>query len=155
MLSSDTLQTIVRNLSTGNLSLDEGADKPLQAFGFGEIDLYEPGMASLSFALGNGPGPRLRRSDDVDAPVRTPRHRAGHHTGGRARRPDGGEPPDLVARTPGSNRGRTGHPKLIADLHWGSLVHARRGHLRTGSVIAMRSALARQPIFSHRPHPTG
>jgi hypothetical protein len=89
MLSSDTLQTIVRNLSTGNLSLDEGADKPLQAFGFGEIDLYEPGMASLSFALGNGPGPRLRRSDDVDAPVRTPRHRAGHHTGGRARRPDG------------------------------------------------------------------
>jgi hypothetical protein len=62
MLSSDTLQTIVRNLSTGKPSLDEGADKPLQAFGFGEIDLYEPGMASLSFALGNGPGPRLRRA---------------------------------------------------------------------------------------------
>jgi hypothetical protein len=53
-VSGDALRTLVRNLSTGELSFDEVADEPPRSFGFGEIGVYEPGVASLSFALGSG-----------------------------------------------------------------------------------------------------
>jgi hypothetical protein len=53
VLSGDTLRTVVRNLSAGELSLDTPSEAP-ESFGFGEVAVYEPGVASLSFSLGSG-----------------------------------------------------------------------------------------------------
>ncbi len=52
-IDGDTLRTTVRNLSDGVLRMgrDSGGRA---ALGFGEIDVYEPAQAGLSFTLGSG-----------------------------------------------------------------------------------------------------
>jgi hypothetical protein len=50
VVSGDTLRTVVRNLSSGELALDTASESP-ESFGFGEVDIYEPGVASLTFTL--------------------------------------------------------------------------------------------------------
>jgi hypothetical protein len=56
VISNDTLRTLVRNLSSGELQLqvdpttsDAGAN-----IAFGDAKAYEPGRAAVEFALGTG-----------------------------------------------------------------------------------------------------
>jgi hypothetical protein len=53
VLNGDTLRTMVRNLSAGDLALDTTSQPP-ESYGFGEVAVYEPGVTSLAFALGSG-----------------------------------------------------------------------------------------------------
>jgi hypothetical protein len=55
VLQGDTLRTVVRNLSNGELDMTHalGATAP-PGIGFGEISAYEPGQARVEFALADG-----------------------------------------------------------------------------------------------------
>jgi hypothetical protein len=55
VLNGDTMRTIVRNLSTDDLVLEEGSSSDTGvSMAFGDALEYEPGMATLRFALGTG-----------------------------------------------------------------------------------------------------
>ena len=55
VISGDTLRTVVRNLSSGDLNVDrESASDSGASLAFGEIATYEPGRAGLEFTLGRG-----------------------------------------------------------------------------------------------------
>jgi hypothetical protein len=61
----DTLRTIIRNLSAGQLEIEEGLHpeaKPQLVFG--EVERYQPGHGEVRFALGKGP-------DRVTVDIRT------------------------------------------------------------------------------------
>lgn len=50
----DTLQTVVRNLSTGELKTEGPNDRELAThFAIGDIADYEPSRASIAFTLGS------------------------------------------------------------------------------------------------------
>ena len=55
VVSGDTLRTVVRNFSPGELVSEHlpGADAG-SSLGFGEIAAFEPGRARIGFALGDG-----------------------------------------------------------------------------------------------------
>jgi hypothetical protein len=55
LVSGDTLRTVVRNLSGGELVTDAepSADSGV-SIGFGDIAAYEPGRTQLRFSLGAG-----------------------------------------------------------------------------------------------------
>jgi hypothetical protein len=55
VISGDTLRLVVRNLSTGELTMESpGAGYAGVSIGFGEIEPYEPTKTTLEFALGAG-----------------------------------------------------------------------------------------------------
>ena len=55
MISGDTLRTVVRNLSSGQLAMESGpAGDEGGSIAFGDVDAYQPGRSSLEFALGSG-----------------------------------------------------------------------------------------------------
>jgi hypothetical protein len=54
MIRGDTLQTIVRNLSTGELEMDRRDGYPDPHVAIGDITAYEPASVTISFALGAG-----------------------------------------------------------------------------------------------------
>jgi hypothetical protein len=56
VIAGDTLRTIVRNLSNGELELDSdtGAAQAGTSLGFGEVAAYEPSQTMLEFTLGGG-----------------------------------------------------------------------------------------------------
>ena len=52
-IAGDTLRTVVRNLSTGELTMGPaGGDLPSR--GIGEVEVYEPAHSELLFSLGSG-----------------------------------------------------------------------------------------------------
>jgi hypothetical protein len=52
-VAGDTLRTVVRNLSAGELTMDgDAARRPGASIGFGEVAAYEPSRTTLAFALG-------------------------------------------------------------------------------------------------------
>lgn len=52
-LTGDTLRTVVRNLSTGQLHMGSTAsDQHGVSIGYGEVEPYEPGRVEVGFALG-------------------------------------------------------------------------------------------------------
>lgn len=54
-LSGDTVRTVVRNLSTGQLEMTGPAsDQRGASIGLGEIEGHEPGRVEFGFALGAG-----------------------------------------------------------------------------------------------------
>jgi hypothetical protein len=54
VVHGDTLRTSVRNLSSGPLQIASAAGTAgPRAYGLGEISAYEPGHASVQFALGD------------------------------------------------------------------------------------------------------
>jgi hypothetical protein len=54
-IRGDTMRTIVRNLSTAELVLEAGSSSETgTSIAFGDVLEYEPGMATLRFALGAG-----------------------------------------------------------------------------------------------------
>jgi hypothetical protein len=53
-ISGDTLRSIVRNLSPGQLSMSGRGGDPPAAFGCGDVAAYAPGQAKVEFALGEG-----------------------------------------------------------------------------------------------------
>jgi hypothetical protein len=53
-VSSDTIQTIVRNFSSGELMMESVPYDEAASFGFGEAAAYEPGVAHVGFSLGHG-----------------------------------------------------------------------------------------------------
>jgi hypothetical protein len=54
-IDGDTVRTVVRNLSPGELDTTRrSADLGGASIGFGEIAGYEPGRVELEFALGQG-----------------------------------------------------------------------------------------------------
>jgi len=59
VISDDTIRTIVRNLSSGELSINQGrGGAAVQAVAVGEADAYRPGHSRLEFTLGE-PGDRV------------------------------------------------------------------------------------------------
>jgi hypothetical protein len=59
VIRGDTLQTIVRNLSNGELEMDGRHDRPAGLHvAIGEVAAYEPASVSVDFALGS-PGDRV------------------------------------------------------------------------------------------------
>jgi hypothetical protein len=56
IIAGDTLRTVVRNRSSGELTMDgdtvAGQEGP--SFAFGEVAAYEPSRTALAFALGAG-----------------------------------------------------------------------------------------------------
>jgi hypothetical protein len=55
VLSGDTLRTVVRNLSTGELEMQRRPGNDAGAsIAYGDAAAYEPGRASVEFALGSG-----------------------------------------------------------------------------------------------------
>jgi hypothetical protein len=53
-VSSDTIQTIVRNFSSGELAMETVPYDAGASFGFGEAAAYQPGVARVAFSLGHG-----------------------------------------------------------------------------------------------------
>lgn len=54
-LNGDTLRTVVRNLSTGQLEMrGPASDQHGVSVGFGSVEVYEPGRVEFAFALGEG-----------------------------------------------------------------------------------------------------
>lgn len=54
-VSGDTMRTVVRNLSTGQLDMhDPASDQHGVSVGFGSVEVYEPGRVEFAFALGEG-----------------------------------------------------------------------------------------------------
>lgn len=53
-LSGDTLRTVVRNLSSGELELSREQREGGPSVAFGEIAAYEPSRTELGFSLGTG-----------------------------------------------------------------------------------------------------
>jgi hypothetical protein len=55
VVSDDTIRTVVRNLSSGELAV-EGSRDPGRArgIGFGDAVTYKPGSSNLDFTLGSG-----------------------------------------------------------------------------------------------------
>lgn len=52
-LSGDTLRTVVRNLSAGQLDMGgPPSDQHGPSIGFGDVEGYEPGRIEFEFALG-------------------------------------------------------------------------------------------------------
>lgn len=55
VISGDTLRTLVRNLSTGELAIDAPAGAEVgDNVAFGEAAAYQPGTGGVDFALGSG-----------------------------------------------------------------------------------------------------
>jgi hypothetical protein len=54
VISGDTLRTVVRNLSTGDLEINNGPAGAADAasLAFGEVAVYEPSRTQLDFSLG-------------------------------------------------------------------------------------------------------
>jgi hypothetical protein len=69
VVESDTLRTFVRNLSPGELEMSPSTPGSPAAFGFGEIEPYQPGRAQVGFSLGQG-ADRV----DVDTTIGTLKH---------------------------------------------------------------------------------
>jgi hypothetical protein len=67
-LDGDTLRTVVRNLSRGELRTRRSGE-PAAALGFGEFEAYQPGQARLEFEIDDGEG-----AVDVDATIGTLRY---------------------------------------------------------------------------------
>jgi hypothetical protein len=54
-LAGDTMRTVFRNLSTGELHMTSPAsDSGGLSIGFGSVEEYEPGRVEVRFALGDG-----------------------------------------------------------------------------------------------------
>jgi hypothetical protein len=53
-VSSDTLQTIVRNFSSAELVMESVPYDPAASFVFGEAATYKPGIARVAFSLRDG-----------------------------------------------------------------------------------------------------
>ena len=69
-LTGDTVRTVVRNLSSGELDMTRRTGDQGASIGFGEVGEYEPGRAELAFAIGTG-GDRVA----VTGLIATLRHR--------------------------------------------------------------------------------
>ena len=55
VIRGDTLRTVVRNLSSGELAMEGGpASDAGGSIAFGDAAAYQPGRSSLEFALGSG-----------------------------------------------------------------------------------------------------
>lgn len=53
--SGDTVRTVIRNLSSGELETKGPATGPAGlSVGFGTVEAYEPGRTEFAFALGGG-----------------------------------------------------------------------------------------------------
>jgi hypothetical protein len=65
-VAGDTLRTIVRNLSSGQLEISPGPIDAAPSIGFGEVAAYEPGQAKVEFTIGAG-----RDSVEVQATIAT------------------------------------------------------------------------------------
>jgi hypothetical protein len=53
-LDGDTLRTVVRNLSPGQMCMRRGSGYPDAGIGFGDIEAYQPSQARVEFSLGDG-----------------------------------------------------------------------------------------------------
>lgn len=53
-LQGDTLRTVVRNLSAGQLVMRPGTGYPAAGIAFGDIEPYQPSQAQVGFSLGEG-----------------------------------------------------------------------------------------------------
>jgi hypothetical protein len=53
-LHGDTLRTVVRNLSPGQLEMQRGTGYPGAGIAFGDIERYQPSQARVGFSLGEG-----------------------------------------------------------------------------------------------------
>jgi hypothetical protein len=53
-ITGDTLRTVVRNLSAGELDLDNAPGEGGLNVAFGEVAAYEPSRTELRFSLGTG-----------------------------------------------------------------------------------------------------
>ena len=54
-VTGDTLRTVVRNLSAGELEIaPPGGGGSSAGYGFGDVQVLDPGLAQLSFTLGHG-----------------------------------------------------------------------------------------------------
>jgi hypothetical protein len=70
-LSGDTMRTVVRNLSTGQLEMHGPAsDQHGVSVGFGSVEAYEPGRVEFAFALGAG-----RDRVEIDGVIATLRYK--------------------------------------------------------------------------------
>lgn len=65
-VEGDTLRTIVRNLSMGQLRMHRSSGYPGPGIGFGDIEAYQPSQARVEFTLGEGAD-----SVDVEATIGT------------------------------------------------------------------------------------
>lgn len=55
VLLGDTLRTVVRNLSSGQLEIEEGLHPEAEPhLAFGDVAAYQPGQGRVKFALGTG-----------------------------------------------------------------------------------------------------
>ncbi len=53
-VEGDTLGTVVRNLSSGELTMDQGDGYCGASFLLGDVERFEPATSELAFSLGSG-----------------------------------------------------------------------------------------------------